>query len=275
MKTSTKTNSQSASEVRAGGSGQRAASRRGKERSTISGRALRKITESREDAVLEPLTLTNERVRNPIPPAGCGRPIAEADASDLVRDAAAWGHEQFALQLEKAKRVGPAKLSNEVLLDFCKGAFGHFRRYYWIQARPFFRELWRRLEEGLVPGIRTKVEACERIGCSIRWAQMIVSGYAEKRNQKKPVTPPECAGSSLPTQSLAADEQPVEDAESSRGDRILKAEDYVIDIQRFAYRKLRKVREHQWDRYRNVCRILAADFRQASEIQRAAEVKAA
>ena len=125
-----------------------------------------------------------------------------------------------------------------------------------------------------MPEIRTKAEACERIGCSIRWAQMIVSGFAEQRNQKKPENRSGCAGSSL-QQSPSADEPRVKYGGSSRVDRILTVEEYVMDIQRFAYRKLRKVREQRWDRYRNVCRIVADDFRHACEIEGTPELMAA
>lgn len=205
---------------------------------------------------------------------GLSYEAAEGDVPSVELDGATGSHEEFSLELEKAQAVGIPKLSNEALLNHCKGAYGQFKRY-WVNARPFFLELWRRLEDGLVPEIRTKAEVCERIGCSIRWAQMIVSGYAETRDQKKPGNPPICEGSSLATQPHSADQQPVKHAGSSRLDRILTAEEYVLDIQRFAFRKLRKVREQRLDRYRNVCGILAEDFRQACQIEAVAEAKAA
>jgi hypothetical protein len=43
------------------------------------------------------------------------------------------------------------------------------------ELQKYFVELWRRIEEGSLPGIHTKAEACDLIGCSVRWAEAIVA----------------------------------------------------------------------------------------------------
>jgi len=90
----------------------------------------------------------------------------------------------FSLKLERVKRVGPAGLLDVDLLEFCRGAHKHYKTHFWVQARPFFIELWRRIDENRIPEIRTKTEACRLIGCSLRWAQLIVSGGAMKKTKR-------------------------------------------------------------------------------------------
>jgi len=57
----------------------------------------------------------------------------------------------FSLKLERVKRVGPAGLLDVDLLEFCRGAHKHYKTHFWVQARPFFIELWRRIDENRSP----------------------------------------------------------------------------------------------------------------------------
>jgi hypothetical protein len=154
----------------------------------------------------------------------------------------AMSQNEFASVLEDAKRSGPAALSNDDLLQFCRGAYGHFVKHFWIDVQPFFVELWRRVEAHQVPGIRTKAEACQRIGCSVRWAQMIVTGTAKDSNKHK------------------AKETRTEREESSHP-HALSDNDYVDLIARYADAKLELVRS---DRFREICNLLRESFHEAA-----------
>lgn len=103
----------------------------------------------------------------------------------LARASAVWDHEDFVLKLEKAKAADPTELSATDLLDFCRGASRHFRKHYWVDARPFFVELWDRIERKKIPEVPTKTAACKEIGCTLRWAEAIVAGTAKDSNAPK------------------------------------------------------------------------------------------
>jgi hypothetical protein len=97
-----------------------------------------------------------------------------------------WTHVEFARALETAKQQGAKNLLNEALLALCMGIvtyFGHF----WADARPFFVELWARIEAKDFP--YTKREACDRIGLSVRWAEKIVAGTARPLGSRKNPVP--------------------------------------------------------------------------------------
>src|ERR1700741_2056412 len=75
-----------------------------------------------------------------------------------VKSEHAWSADRFMRELERAKRVGPAGVSDAELLRFCQE--GHrFVTHFWIDAGPFFVELWRRIEQGRIANVRTKEEA--------------------------------------------------------------------------------------------------------------------
>src|SRR5205807_1055977 len=59
----------------------------------------------------------------------------------------------------------------------------HIKKYFWVDCERFFVELWKRIKEKRIPEVPTKKEACRLIGCSPRWAQLIVSGSANKRKK--------------------------------------------------------------------------------------------
>jgi len=95
-----------------------------------------------------------------------------------------WSEEQISSELEKAKRIGVRNLSNGALLRLCRSLRGRFLTHYWADARPFFVELWRRIENKQIADIPTKTEACRLLGISMRWAEKIVEGKAKKKEQR-------------------------------------------------------------------------------------------
>ena len=106
--------------------------------------------------------------------------------SNIARVESVWTHVEFARALETAKEQDVKELGNEALLALCMGIvtyFGHF----WADARPFFVELWARIEAKDFP--YTKREACDRIGLSVRWAQKIIDGSARPLGSRKNPVP--------------------------------------------------------------------------------------
>jgi hypothetical protein len=89
--------------------------------------------------------------------------------------------DQYRKELEKALQIGPGNLSNAVLFRLLRGVRTDFLVHFWADVRPFFVELWRRIENKQIADIPTKTEACRLIGCSVRWAERIVAGTARKR----------------------------------------------------------------------------------------------
>ena len=110
--------------------------------------------------------------------------------SSIARVEMVWTHLEFARALETAKQQGAKNLPNEALLALCKGIltyFGHF----WADGRPFFGELWARIESKDFP--YNKREACDRIGLSVRWAQKIIAGTARPLGSRKNPVPEDWA----------------------------------------------------------------------------------
>jgi hypothetical protein len=106
--------------------------------------------------------------------------------SNLVRVETVWTHLEFARELERAKEQGARNLLNGRLLALCCGIHNYFG-HFWADARPFFVELWARIETKNFP--HSKSEACDRIGCSMRWAQKIVAGTARPPGSPKNPVP--------------------------------------------------------------------------------------
>lgn len=174
--------------------------------------------------------------------ARLARPTSAAGSTSLVKDGNELDHDQFALELENAKRDGPAKLSDSALVDFCRGAFGHFERHYWIKARPFFTELSARIEAGTIPEIPTKKKACELIGCSPSWFLKIVKGTPTKRSGGK-----------------RANKGRIKSAESTHP---LTDAQLVVKIEQFALKKLERFRERDPDRFQRICTLVKQYFLQ-------------
>jgi hypothetical protein len=94
-----------------------------------------------------------------------------------------WSHADFGRELEKAKRIGPKKMSNDDLVSFCHGVSGYYHAHFWADARPFFLELWQRIDAGKLH--MSKTAACRKIGCTRQWANAIVSGRADERRENR------------------------------------------------------------------------------------------
>jgi hypothetical protein len=159
-----------------------------------------------------------------------------------------WSHSEFRKELDSAKHVGADKLSNADLLSFCRGAHGYTMAHFWLDARPFFVELWRRVETHRFPGIRTKTEACRQIGCSLRWAEMIIADTAKDSNRHK-------AKGTRKKSEVTSDSELSSCAREHRTD-----EDCADGIARYADRTLQQLMVRDWPRFQDACRRLAEFF---------------
>jgi hypothetical protein len=167
-----------------------------------------------------------------------------------IRATTRWNHTEFVRELAKAEAVGISEISNEGLLRFCRGAYG-FLAHYLVDLRPFFQEVWRRIENGRIS--LTKTEACKLIGCSLRWAEKIVDGTARDSNGAKEER----------TETVGAAQTPAQRSN----------QDFVLDVTRYAEMKLRplKVRGER-DRCRNICKLVANYFIDAGNVAHIDEV---
>jgi hypothetical protein len=172
---------------------------------------------------------------------GRARQKGSGRKSQCASPESVWTHDELARELDAAKRIGAAQLSNDHLLHLCRGACGHFAKHLWKAARPFFRELWRRIERHEIRGVRNKKEACRQIGCSPRWVQMILSGAADNPDRNK--------AKGMRTK-----------CELNSHAQALTDEDYVDIIARHADAKLEIVKSQDWPRFREICRLLQQSF---------------
>ena len=168
--------------------------------------------------------------------------------SRYTSEESVWSHGEFRRELEAARRVGTAELSNAELLAFCRGAHGHTLAHFWADSQPFFAELWRRVETHRFPGIRTKTELCGQIGCSLRWAEMIVAGTAKDSNRHK-------AKETRRKSEVSSCSQLGSCARGHRTD-----EDYADAIGRYADRTLQRLMARDWRRFQDVCKRLEEFF---------------
>lgn len=172
------------------------------------------------------------------------RPAVRRDFDSTER---AWGHREFTQAVDHAKRVGPEGLSDSELIHICRGAHNYLSKF-WADAQPFFVELWRRIEEGSI--VRTKTEACRLIGCSLRWAEMIVAGTAKGHNRRK------------------ANEEKTEFEGTSQTLELRSNQDYVVDITSYAEKKLQPlVAQGELNRYSNICRLLEKFFADTRKLE--------
>lgn len=104
--------------------------------------------------------------------------VEPANEPDIV-----WTYKDLPRELAKADQVGPRKISHEHLLSFCHGinTFQHGRLL--MDARPYFVELWRRINQGELK--MSKAEACRRIECTPQWVNAIISGRADERREQR------------------------------------------------------------------------------------------
>ena len=157
-----------------------------------------------------------------------------------------WTHAEFGRELEKAKQIGPNKMSDTDLLRFCRGVNCYYHSHFWVDARPFFRELWHRINDGKLR--MSKTEACRRIGCTPQWANAIVSGRADERRTVR-------------AQAKAAKGGNLVSASTS----LPTDEEFVDEILKRAFAKLEPLLSDHWDRYRSICGELAKHFEEASK----------
>jgi len=177
--------------------------------------------------------------------AGRSMPSTKAEKPDVV-----WSHSEFGRELEKAKKIGPKTMSNGDLLSFCRGVSDYHRAHFWVDARPFFQELWHRIEVGEIPQMN-KTKACERIGCTRQWANAIVSGRADKRRSDRAQAKGAKNGNLVSAVSASA--------------ALPTNKEYVHEITKQAFDKLAPLLKDHWERYRAICEELATQFAEASK----------
>jgi hypothetical protein len=180
--------------------------------------------------------------------------IVKAEKPEVI-----WTHADFQREVEKAKKVGPRKMSNEDLVSFCHGVNGYFHAHFWADSRPFFVELWRRINDGKLK--MSKSEACRRIGCTRQWANAIVSGRADERREARTKAKRAKTGNQVSAVSASTE--------------LLTDEEYVNEISNEAFAKLTPLLESHWERYRTICKELAKRFEEASKTPPAGKARAA
>ncbi len=171
-------------------------------------------------------------------------PVTQAGKPEVV-----WSHPDFGRELEKAKRIGPTNMSNHELLSFCHGVNGYYHARFWVDARPFFRELWHRIKAGKLE--MSKKEACRRIGCTRQWANAIVSGRADKRRSDRAQAKAAKSGNLVSTVNAST--------------ALPTDEEYVRGILKYTFDKLTPLLAGHWERYRTICAELSKHFAEASE----------
>jgi hypothetical protein len=177
------------------------------------------------------------------------RTKAATEIANASEPEAVWNHADFERELERAKKIGPRKMDPFDLLGFCHRMNSYLHAHFWTDARPFFVELWRRIEAGEFRV--TKTEACQRIGCTRQWANAIVSGRADEERGVRAKAKMAKTGKSLSAETT--------------GTTILGEEDYVDEILKHAFAKLEPLRRTHWDRYSRICEELAEQFETASK----------
>jgi hypothetical protein len=159
-------------------------------------------------------------------------------------------HNEFARQLANAEVVGASKMTNEDLLSFCRNAYGFFGHYL-AHSRPFFQEVWQRIENGRIA--LTKTEACKSIGCSLRWAERIIAGTATDSTRAKGKT-----------------------AELERAPALAQCSipEFVGNVMRHTEMKLRPLfARGERDRCRNIYLLAADCFSRAATVAHVDEVR--
>jgi hypothetical protein len=160
-----------------------------------------------------------------------------------------WSHADFTREMDKAKRIGPQKMSDSGLLSLCRGISGYYHAHFWVDARPFFKELWQRINSGQMH--MNKTEACRRIGCTRQWANAIVSGRADERRSQHAQAKQAKGGTLISAVNEVA--------------ALPTDEEFVHEIRELAFAKLAPLLKDHWGRYRSICAELAKHFAEASK----------
>jgi hypothetical protein len=175
-------------------------------------------------------------------------PPAGHDPNDRPNiTSAVWSASECINRIEEAVRIGSEGLSPSNLIATCRD-FYEYSSHYLKDARPFFIEVKRRVQQHRLPGIRTLKEAWDQVGCSDRWARMIVAGTAHLSNKHKRTE----------TDSPGQGSGPV--ARKTRTDP-----DYADAIVRFAIRLLQPLMVRNRNRFDQICIDLEEFFRKGAE----------
>ena len=166
-----------------------------------------------------------------------------------------WTRDDYERELHDAKLMGPKYMPDEFLIDFCRGASGFYYAHFWADARPFFVELWKRINEGKLKIARRKLPT---IGCSRQSVNEIVSGRADENRAK--------AKQAKTGNKVSA---------VSASTPILTDDEYVHEISEHAWAKLEPLLQSHWDRYRTICQQLAKQFDEASKTPPTGKARAA
>jgi hypothetical protein len=161
--------------------------------------------------------------------------------------APAWSLSECIKRIGEAVRIGPEKLSPDGLIAACRHIH-EYSSHCWIDARPFFVEVKRRVKRHLIPGVRTLREAWAQIGCSDSWARRVVAGTAHLSNKHKR------------TKTHSSDQGSTIGARSTRTDK-----DYADAIVRFAIRILQPLMVRDRVRFEQICIELEEFFRKGAE----------
>ena len=154
-----------------------------------------------------------------------------------------WSRHKLDVQLARVKRIGVAKVPYGLLLECGYQGIYQFGKRCLSQLSPILVELSRRVECHQVPGILTKTQLCAIVGCSLRWLEVIVS-----RAKQRTGNDTDRGGASEPAAASQAFDLPT-------------SQELVTEIMAYAMKKLEPLmRQGLWNRYRNVCRLLAQHF---------------
>jgi hypothetical protein len=160
-----------------------------------------------------------------------------------------WSHDDFDHELDEARRIGPENMSDSDLVMLCQGVSGYLRAHFWVDARPFFLELWRRIDVGKLR--MNKTEACRKIGCTRQWANAIVSGRADERREVRAKAKEAKDGNSVSSPNTIT--------------TTLTDQGYVHEITDHAFEMLAALLPTHRGRYRTICEELAKEFEEASK----------
>jgi hypothetical protein len=160
-----------------------------------------------------------------------------------------WNSQGFISEISLANEVGPQNLSATELLRICSGSFRHIKKYFWVDCEDFFREMWLRIEEKRFPEAPTKRAACELVGCSMRWAELIVAGTAKRRKEQ-------------------AASKNTADYDSHSGKPALRSnQEYVATIRAFAEKQMKPLWVRgESQRSRKIDGLLSQHFAHAAKI---------
>jgi hypothetical protein len=170
-----------------------------------------------------------------------------------------WTHLVYDRELYEAQQIGPKNMSDEALMSFCRGVSGYYHAHFWSDARPFFLELWQRINNGKLK--MSKTEACRQIGCSRQWAIEIVSGRADEHREARAKAKQAKSGNKVSAVSASTE--------------LLTDEEYLREILNHAFAKLKPLLQDHWNRYRKICAELAKHFEEASKTPPTSKARAA